>query len=177
MTDISAALPRPKIPVWRTAYDGYRLGIAAIFSSGAMFRFFVYGSVLSIAVLGAEIYFLFWTPENTSEDASNIFALLIPFVTYIAMTAVQTPLGIAIQRRVLLGDIPSRSYIAYAVDHRGRNYAFVLLLISGFYFLASLIEVPMHFCYFSVSPFFPLRYKRRMPRMPPTRWRCCWRGL
>lgn len=143
MTDISAGPLRPKIPVWRTAYDGYRLGIGAIFSSGAMFRFFVYGSVLSIAVLGAEGYFIFWATMNLSERASDILAIVIAFVGYIAMTAVQTPLGIAIQRRILLGDIPSRSYVAYALDHRGRNYAFVLLLICGFYFLASLIEIPV----------------------------------
>ncbi|HVR66449.1 MAG TPA: hypothetical protein VMT98_07400 [Verrucomicrobiae bacterium] len=154
MTDISAALPRPKVPVWRTAYDGYRLGIGAIFSSGAMFRFFVYGSVLSIAALGAEIYFLFSTPMNLSEHATNILALVIPFVTYIAMTAVQTPLGIAMQRRILLGDIPSRSYVAYAVDQRGRNYAFVLLLICGFYFLASLIEIPVTLLVYG-QPFTP----------------------
>jgi hypothetical protein len=154
MTDISAAMPRSKIPVWRTAYDGYRLGIAAIFSSGAMFRFFVYGSVLSIAVLGAEVYLMFWIVVSLSERASDILALLIPFVAYIAITAVQTPLGIVLQRRILLGDFPSRSYVAYAVDHRGRNYAFVLLLICGFYFLASLIEIPMNLLFFG-QPFVP----------------------
>ena len=101
--------PSERSPVWRTAYEGYRLGIGAIFSSGVMFRFFVYGSVLSIAVLGVEIYLLVWTAMNLSERASDILALLIPLVTYVAMSAVQTPSGIVMQRRILLGDIPSRS--------------------------------------------------------------------
>ena len=51
MTETSVAA-QPKIPVFRTAYDAYRLGIGAIFSSGKMFRFFMYGFVLSIAVVG-----------------------------------------------------------------------------------------------------------------------------
>jgi hypothetical protein len=40
---------RPTIPVFRTAYDAYRLERSAIFSSGKAFRFFLYGSVISAA--------------------------------------------------------------------------------------------------------------------------------
>src|SRR5215510_5897519 len=56
MTDAFAAAPRPKVPIFRTAYDGYRLGIGAIFGNFAMFRYFVYGSVLWISLIGYEFY-------------------------------------------------------------------------------------------------------------------------
>jgi hypothetical protein len=154
MTDAFAPARHPRIPVFRTAYDAYRLGIGAIFGSSAMFRFFVYGSVLSIAVLGAEFYLLYWSGMNLSESTANILALIMPLMTYVALTAVQTPLGIAIQRRLLLGDVPTRSYAAYATDRRGINYGIVLLAICAFYALASLIEIPVALVVFG-EPFAP----------------------
>jgi hypothetical protein len=155
MSDASANTARPKIPVFRTAYDGYRLGIGAIFSSGAMFRYFIYGSVLSLAVLAAETYLLFWTAMNLSETATNILALVIPLATYVALTAAQTPLGIAIQRQLLLGEDPHSSYATYALNYRGRTYGMIFLMVCGFYFVASLIEIPITFAVYG-QPFAPI---------------------
>ena len=103
MTDISAALPRPKIPIWRTAYDGYRLGIGAIFSSGAMFRYFVYGSVSVVTVMGVLFYGSLTMSGLVGQCGvtERTLALVVgsSFVLGIALSALiaamQTPMGVA----------------------------------------------------------------------------------
>ena len=72
MTDIPVAAPHPTVPVFRTAYDAYRLGIGAFFGNSAMFRFLVYGSALSLTILATEYYLLFWTAMNLHEATGDI---------------------------------------------------------------------------------------------------------
>ena len=122
MTDISATLPRPKIPVWRTAYDGYRLGIGAIFSSGAMFRFFVYGSVSLVAVFGVFLYgnlSMSGLLANASPGSNQTLVIgssfLLGIALYALIAAIQTPLGVAVQRFVLLGRF-SQAFILLIFD-------------------------------------------------------------
>ena len=70
--------PAPsEISIWRTAYDAYRLGLGAIFSSGVMFRYFVYGSVMSVTMAGAEFLFSFDQSGGTLDVDNNYLNALI----------------------------------------------------------------------------------------------------
>jgi len=144
MTDIAAALPRPKIPIWRTAYDAYRLGLGAIFSSGVMFRYFIYGSVMSVTMVGAEFLFSFDQSGGTLDfDNNYLNALMIGILSSLILAGVQTPLGIAIQRQILLGDLPQASYFSYASNPPGRRFFVSSLWVYGAYFVAAFVEVPV----------------------------------
>jgi len=148
MTDVTAGLSRPKIPVWRTAYDAYRLGLGAIFSSGKMFRFFVYGSALSIAILMVQAYSMLWTFRYLDQLNADIIGIAINFGVYCALAVVQAPLGIAVQRWVLADEQPDSSYLAGALDRRGRFYLLASLAIAFPYFLASQTESIVDLAYF-----------------------------
>src|SRR5262245_6240800 len=56
MTD-TGGRSAPQIPIFRIAFDAYRLGLGAIFTSARMFRFFLYGLVISAVVVGGIRYF------------------------------------------------------------------------------------------------------------------------
>ena len=144
MTDIAAALSRPKVPIWHTAYEAYRLGIGAIFSSGVMFRFFIYGSVMSIAIVGAELLFSFDHSGGTFDVNHNyINSLIIGILSAVILAGIQTPLGIAIQRQILLDDMPQASYFNYAANPPGRKFFVSSLWIYGAYLIAEFAEVPV----------------------------------
>jgi hypothetical protein len=144
MTDITAALPRPKVPICHTAYDAYRLGIGAIFSSGIMFRFFIYGSIMSIAIVGVELLFSFDHTGGTFDINHNyINSLMIGVLSAIILAGIQTPLGIAIQRQILLDDVPQTSYFNYAANPPGRRFFVSSLWIYGAYLVAEFAEVPI----------------------------------
>jgi len=160
MTDVSASPSRPKIPVWRTAYDAYRLGLGAVFSSGAMFRYFIYGSVLMLGIFAAEIYLSLvnaglFSNFVSGRDALSIFAIdvAIGLLSYILLAIVQTPLGIAIHRRVLLGDSPKGSYRGYAIGGHGSSFLIASIVIYAAFFAASLAYVPVVFLLYGVNPF------------------------
>jgi hypothetical protein len=145
MTDISAAAPHPKIPVFRTAYDAYRLGFGAIFSSGKMFRFFVYGSVLWISLVGFEFYNGLSRGQAAARGTLNdgrtlMEEVLLALLFAAAIAAAQAPMCIWLQRKVLLGDTPRKSYLGHLLDPAGIRYAFALFLIQILFLGASLSQ-------------------------------------
>ncbi len=160
MIDISATLPRPKIPVWRTAYDGYRLGIGVIFASGAMFRYFVYGSVAVVTAMGALFYVSFTTQGWLSSAAGGMERTLALGVTivsaylgYAALAAAQTPLGVVFQRYILLREPPRHSYFAYWASSYGRRFFWASAAVYGYFLVASLIHVPFFLLFYGTDPF------------------------
>lgn len=159
MTDISVALPRPKIPVWRTAYEGYRLGIGAIFSSGVMFRFFVYGSVALLAVFGVLAYgnasissLMANAGTGTNQTLVIGSSFLFGMLLYALIAAIQTPLGVAIQRYVLLGDSPKHSYFAYLNRGYGLRFFRVSIAVYAYFYIAGLLWFPIVYLAYHVSP-------------------------
>ena len=160
MADISATLPRPKIPVWRTAYDGYRLGIGAIFSSGIMFRYFVYGSLAIIVATGALFYISVMTQSWLSSAAGGLertlalAAMIVSaYLAYAALAATQTPLGVVFQRHMLLDEPPRHPYFAYWATSYGRRFFWVSAAVYGFFFVAGLVHVPFILLFYGTDPF------------------------
>jgi len=143
MTDVSAGGPRPKIPVWRTAYDAYRLGLGAVFSSGVMFRFFVYGSLLCLATLSGYFYIVGDGQSDAlvSIGSRRATAVVVITVTYLLLAAVAAPLGICIQRYIVLGEPPRKSYFHYAAMKRGRSYVFASLAVSTVFLATALVQM------------------------------------
>jgi hypothetical protein len=145
MADTFAAAPRPTIPVFRTAYDAYRLGIGAIFSSGAMFRYFIYGSVLWISLSGIEFYDSLSRGKAAASGTLNdgrtlIEDVLLALVFAVAIAAAQTPMCVSVQRKVLLGEAPHKYYFAQLLDPIGLRYALVAFLIQALFLCASLSQ-------------------------------------
>ena len=161
MTDMTAALPRPKVPIWHTAYDAYRLGIGAIFSSGVMFRFFVYGSVSLLAVFGVFLYgnlSMSGLLANTRSPGSNQTlvigsSFLLGIALYALIAAIQTPMGVAVQRYVLLGDSPKHSYFAYLTGSYGLRFFWVSIAVYAYFCIAGFLYVPIVYLVYQVSPF------------------------
>ena len=160
MTNVSLGLPRPKIPAWRTAYDGYRLGLRAIFSSGAMFRYFVYGSVTIVIAMGALFYVSFATQGWLSNAAGGMERTLALGVTiasgylgYAALAAAQTPLGVVFQRYILLREPPRHPYFAYWASSYGRRFLWASAAVYGYFLVASLIHVPFFLLFYGTDPF------------------------
>ncbi|HVR66450.1 MAG TPA: hypothetical protein VMT98_07405, partial [Verrucomicrobiae bacterium] len=56
MTDSASNSSAPRIPVFRTAYDAYRLCFSAIFGSRKILRFFLYGTGLTLGIVGVIKY-------------------------------------------------------------------------------------------------------------------------
>lgn len=173
MTDISATLPRPKIPVWRTAYDGYRLGIGAIFSSGAMFRFFVYGSVSLVAVFGVFLYgnlSMSGLLANASPGSNQTLVIgssfLLGIALYALIAAIQTPLGVAVQRFVLLGDSPKHSYFSYLTGRYGLRFFSVSIAVYAYFCIAGFLYVPIVYLVYRVSPFDPMGFSATLVANP-----------
>jgi hypothetical protein len=143
MTDIAASPARPKIPVWRTAYDAYRLGLGAIFSSGKMFRFFVYGSFLCLTALGAHFHVL----DNgrlsgfSSLADIQVTSFVILAVTFIVLAVVAAPLGMSIQRHVVLGESPHAAYAGYVATKHGRSFVFATLAVCAIFFAAAVLQI------------------------------------
>jgi hypothetical protein len=138
----------PKVPVWRTAYEAYRLGLAAVLGNRVLLRFLVCAAVPTTAVLAAEFYLsvaLPWLPPGAaaSDPLSGYDAvgMTIPLLSLALLAVAQAPLGLAIQRRILLGDAPKGTYLSLATDRRGRRYVGISLLIAGFFYAAVLAEI------------------------------------
>lgn len=162
MTDIPAARPRPKIPVWRTAYDGYRLGIGAIFSSGVMFRFFVYGFLSLLIVFGILMYanfrmsaLLASTATGANQNLVIGSSFLLGMLVYAAIAAIQTPLGVVVQRYILLGDLPQLSYFGHLNGRNGLRFFRVSIAVYVYFFIGGSAYVPILYLVYHVSPFEP----------------------
>ncbi len=148
MTDSAAGSSPPKIPVFRTAYDAYRLCFSAIFGCRKVLRFFLYGTGLSLGIVGAIKYarltgFLY-LPVGAPWRIEINFALetLISIITLAGLAAAQAPMGIAIIRYVILREVPDGAYFS---GLPGRRWRFFLLtvLVYFLFLLASLAFVPL----------------------------------
>src|SRR5262245_58025305 len=172
MTDAFAAAPRPKVPIFRTAYDGYRLGIGAIFGNFAMFRYFVYGSVLWISLIGYEFYDSFSSTTAVMRGGAGrpiIGDIIIAILFAVAIAAVQTPMCIALQRRVLLGEAPKQFYFAHLLSQAGSRYLLATFLVQAFFLGASLSQYPV-IMLFGHDPTDPVALSTAMSDDPTFLW-------
>jgi hypothetical protein len=138
MTDIAASPTRPKIPVFDTAYDAYHLGVSAAFSSAKMFRFFVYGSVLWVFAFGIKYYDSLLRSGEITDTRPIALDVFVGILLTLLISVAQTPLGIALQRRILLGESPKGSYFGYLLAPAGIRYALVVFLVHLMFLCASL---------------------------------------
>jgi hypothetical protein len=102
--------PYPTIPIWRTVMTAYRQGIGALFRDGALFRYFIYASLLSLLTYGINLYRAQLLLSRSAHDptpgyllASNVVGALL----YSAFAAAICPFAFAMHRKILLGETPA----------------------------------------------------------------------
>jgi MFS family permease len=85
--------------------------------------------------------------------AASLSAILLGFLGYVVIAAVQAPLGVIVQRHILLGDPPRHSYFAYVTSSYGHRFFKVSIAIYAFFYVAGLVHAPIIYWAYSVSPF------------------------
>ena len=131
----------PRIPIWRTAATAYRQGIGALILDRALFRYFVYSSLAGFAVFAVRIYLVAifpWyslpMPAGTVEIAISALTLLV----YVALTFAVSPYGVAVHRKLLLGESPHGSYLRALGRRREKQFFLVSVAVMVIAFVTLL---------------------------------------
>lgn len=146
----------PTIPIWRTAAAAYRSGVGALFSHGALFRYFIYASLLCVVLLGIQVYqlrssFASIVEEQTPGTIVQRIALsMLLFVGYATATC---PYAVAVHRKVLLGEVPRAYYVASLFQRRQLRFLLASITISALFFLAPFINNLAVYLIYGLNPF------------------------
>jgi hypothetical protein len=149
---------RPTIPVWRTATAAYRLGFGAVFGDFAMFRYFVYASVLALAVAAGQFYLANQNMRIVVQPAAAPVGNLTPLLQlgaelllYILLAFVIAPFGVAVQRKILLRESPTGFYFGGATAPSQRRYFLATTFVFASYQLITLVSVPLLYFLYGVN--------------------------
>src|SRR5262245_2757077 len=171
MTD-TGGRSAPQIPIFRTAFDAYRLGLGAIFTSARMFRFFLYGLVISAVVVGGIRYFrLSGIPYVLTRDSAwqaefdFTIELLFSILTLGLVAVIQAPLGIAVIRQVLMQPAPASTYFSLIHGRRGRGFCMLTFLVYLLFLAASFAFVPVALAY-GMNPIYRGHFMSRAMHAP-----------
>lgn len=157
----------PKIPIWRTVVAAYRLGIGAVFSNGALFRYFIYASLLSLGILALQLYLTalrltaITQPQSSSAVALSLAGSMLLYVGYAAAIC---PFAAAVHRRILLGETP-RGYYA-AAWRKQRQFLLATIAVYALFFLAPLVSNLAVYLILGLNPLDPLEMSRAYQARP-----------
>jgi len=132
--------PDRKIPIWRTAVAAYRLGIGAVFSNGALFRYFIYASLFSLGILALQFYLTalqlaaVTQPQSPGRATLSMAGSMLLSVGYAAAIC---PFAVAMHRHILLGETPRSYYLAAG----RKQLRFLLATIGALMFVISMIMI------------------------------------
>lgn len=146
----------PIIPIWRTVASGYRLGIGALLGDGALFRYFVYASLLSLPILGLQLYHINARLASAMEvqtPGAMLQSIALAIALYVGYAAASSPYGVAVHRKVLLGEAP-RGYYATAIFQRTQlRFALTSLAVYALFFVAPFFGNLAIYLLYGVNPF------------------------
>jgi hypothetical protein len=134
-----------RIPIFRTVASAYGRGIGALLGDGALFRYFVYASLLGIAAFAARvslIWFLPWHRVALPAGAAEIISAVVPLVVFTALMRGIAPFAVAVHRKILLGEAPRDSYLMAMRGRRERRFFLASFVVLPTIVLA-ILTVPM----------------------------------
>src|SRR5262245_50945817 len=146
---------QPRIPIFRTAVGAYGRGIGALLGDGALFRYFAYALLLCAAAFAVRISLVFlypwykWSlPPHGVEIALTVASLLV----YTLMMAAIAPFGVALYRKLLLGEAPPDFYLAAIGGRRQRRFFLASVAILAAILLAILAAPAAAYLLYVVNP-------------------------
>ncbi|MGE0117322.1 MAG: hypothetical protein AB7S71_03925 [Dongiaceae bacterium] len=138
----------PEVPIWRTVAAGYRAGISVLVRDGALFRYFIYASVLSLPIVGIQ-----YVVEQAATPTMQVLKPLFSLLTYVAYAMALSPLTAAIHRKLLLGESPRQLYFAAMFRTTELRLAVATIAVSALFLTAELMAYPLVYLLYGVSPF------------------------
>lgn len=143
------------IPIWRTVVIAYRQGIGVVFRDRALFRYFIYASLLCLATYGANIYrarmLLSQSLSPGQILASTLAGLFLSFLFAVAIC----PFAFAVYRKLMLDETPREPYLAAVVGRGQRPFLLAILAAYGVFVLAAFVSHPILYFVYGVNPFDP----------------------
>jgi hypothetical protein len=156
-----------KIPIWRTVVAAYRLGIGAVFSNGALFRYFIYASLLSLVILALQFFLTasrLAAMTQPQAPGTTVLSIAASMLLYVAYAAALCPFAAAVHRRILLGETP-RGYYA-AAWRTQRQFLLATIAVYALFFLAPLVSNLAAYLIFGLNPLDPLEMSRAYQARP-----------
>ena len=146
----------PTIPIWRTVVAAYRLGIGALFRDGALFRYFIYASLISLVVLSLNFYQVASRLASMAEPQTPgmvLQSIAVGMLLYVAYAAAVCPYAVAVHRKILLGETP-RDYYAAAVMRRTQlRFLLATIAVYAVFFVAPFVNNLSVYLIYGLNPF------------------------
>lgn len=146
----------PTIPIWRTAVAAYRLGIGALFGHGALFRHFIYASLLCLALLGLQIYQVmsrFASMMEVQTPGSIMQRIALSMLLFVGYAAATCPYAVAVHRKVLLGEVPRAYYVASLFQRRQLRFLLASIVVYALFFVAPVVSNLAIYLIYGLNPF------------------------
>lgn len=146
----------PTIPIWRTVVTAYRHGVGALFRDGALFRYFIYASLLSLVIFGLHIYRtgLRLSPaRDESTPAEWIGSIVVGMLLYLGYAAAISPFAVAMHRKFLLGETPREFYLGAVIKRGQARFLLATIAVYGIFFVAAFASHPVIFLVYGLSLF------------------------
>ena len=153
----------PTIPIWRTAVAGYRLGLGALFGDGALFRYFVYASLLSLPVVNFQLYHMPALLAATAQPQTFGMTLLstaTAMLLYLGYAAAICPFSVAVHRKILLGETPRDYYAVAAMRRTQRRFLLATVAVNAVFFVAPFVGNFAVYLLYGLNPFDALEVSR-----------------
>jgi hypothetical protein len=131
-----ATLPSkpPKLSVWRTVLDAYRLTLANLGALGTL----AWSWLLVLLVVSAGLYWTFWPSEMAARETGSGGSSALFLATYMTSSIAGAAVAVGWHRFLLLGEDPL-SRPSLALDGRVVRYFATLLALVVIFFLPVLL--------------------------------------
>jgi hypothetical protein len=152
----------PTIPIWRTVVAGYRLGIGVLFSDGALFRYFVYASLLSLPVVNFQTYHMpaLLAAAQPQTPGVTLLRIATGMLLYLGYAVAVYPFAVAVHRKILLGETPRGYYAAAAMRRTQRRFLLATVAVYALFFVAPFVSNLAVYLLYGLNPFDPLEVSR-----------------
>jgi len=161
--------PHPTIPIWRTVAAAYRLGIGALFGDGALFRYFVYASLLSLAVLSLQFYHIasrLAAAAQPQTPGMTLLSIAAGMLLYVGYAAAICPFAVAVHRNILLGETPRGYYAVAAMRRTQLRFLLAAIAVYAVFFVAPFVNNLAVYLIYGLNPFDALAVSRAYATQP-----------
>jgi len=161
--------PHPTIPIWRTVTAAYRLGIGALFGDGALFRYFIYASLLSLAVLSLQFYHIASRLAAVAQPQTagmTLLSIATGIVLYVGYAVAICPFAVAVHRKILLGETPRGYYAAAAMRRTQLRFLLATSAVYAVFFVAPFVNNLAVYLIYGLNPFDALEVSRAYTAHP-----------
>lgn len=147
----------------------YRLGIGALFGDGALFRYFVYASLLSLAVVGLQLYHIASRLAAAAQPptlGTTLLSIATGMLLYVGYAAAICPFAAAVHRKILLGETPRGYYATAAARAMQLRFLLATIAVYALFFVAPFVNNLALYMIFGLNPFDPLEVSRGYAAQP-----------